>query len=282
MSSDLRYDEIGYWSEVKLDIIREYAAAYSRIISSQMSPKFYHLYIDAFAGGGLHKSKSTGEFILGSPANALLVDPPFREYHFIDLDEMKVESLEGLAGTREDVRVYRGDCNQILLTEVLPRAKYEDYRRALCVLDPYGLHLDWEVVTTIGQMRSVEIFLNFPVADMNRNVLRHKRDQVSQAQIDRMNRFWGDDSWQNAAYIPAKQMDLFREDSEEKASNEIMAEAYRKRLVEMAGFNNVPSPIAMRNTKNAIVYYLFFASHKPVAEGIIRDIFKKYANRRGD
>jgi len=35
MSSDLRYDEIGYWSEVKLDIIREYAAAYSRIIRSQ-------------------------------------------------------------------------------------------------------------------------------------------------------------------------------------------------------------------------------------------------------
>jgi len=25
----MRYDEIGYWSEVKLDIVREYAAAYS-------------------------------------------------------------------------------------------------------------------------------------------------------------------------------------------------------------------------------------------------------------
>jgi len=195
---------------------------------------------------------------------------------------MKVESLEGLAGTREDVRVYRGDCNHILLTEVLPRARYENYRRALCVLDPYGLHLDWEVVTTIGQMRSVEIFLNFPVADMNRNVLRHKRDQVSQAQIGRMNRFWGDDSWQNAAYIPAKQMNFLRKTLQEKASNEAMAEAFRKRLKQVAGFKNVPRPIAMRNTKNAIVYYLFFASQKPVAEDIVRDIFKKYENRRGN
>lgn len=70
MATDLRYDEIGYWSEIKLDIIKEYAAAYSRILSSRTSPNFYHLYIDAFAGAGKHKSKSTGEFVLGSPANA--------------------------------------------------------------------------------------------------------------------------------------------------------------------------------------------------------------------
>lgn len=28
MPKGLKYDEIGYWSEVKLDIIKEYAAAY--------------------------------------------------------------------------------------------------------------------------------------------------------------------------------------------------------------------------------------------------------------
>jgi len=27
--SKLQFDEIGYWSEIKLDIIKEYAAAYS-------------------------------------------------------------------------------------------------------------------------------------------------------------------------------------------------------------------------------------------------------------
>ena len=45
-----KYDEIGYWSEIKLDIIKDYAAAYSRILSSQKKPNFYHIYIDAFAG----------------------------------------------------------------------------------------------------------------------------------------------------------------------------------------------------------------------------------------
>ena len=281
MTKHLQYDEIGYWSEIKLDIIKEHAAAYSRILSSQSSPRFYHVYIDAFAGAGKHKSKTTGDFVLGSPANALLVRPPFREYHFIDLDEQKVESLEQLAGTREDVFIHYGDCNQILLDKVLPKAKYESYRRALCVLDPYGLHLDWDVIYAMGQMQSVEIFLNFPVADMNRNVLWRKPEAVPPAQIDRMNRFWGDDAWRKEAYEPSRQFTLFGEIEEEKVSNEAIAEAFQMRLKKVAEFQNVPKPIAMRNTQNAIVYYLFFASQKPVAENIVQYIFKKYADRRG-
>ncbi|TET82082.1 MAG: hypothetical protein E3J37_07970 [Anaerolineales bacterium] len=96
-----------------------------------------------------------------------------------------------------------------------------------------------------------------------------------------MNRFWGDDSWRKAAYVQSLQMDLFGKTEEEKVSNEAIAEAFRKRLKEVAGFPNVPKPIAMRNTLNAVVYYLLFASHKPVAEDIVKYIFNKYANRRG-
>lgn len=282
MTHSLRYDEIGYWSEIKLDIIKEYASAYSQILSSQNRPKFYHLYIDAFAGSGKHKSKITGDFVLGSPANALLVNPPFKEYHFIDLNEQKIESLEKIAETHRNVHIHHGDCNQVILDKVLPHAKYEQYRRALCVLDPYGLHLDWKVIYLAGQMRSVEIFINFPVADMNRNILWRKPEGVSPIQIERMNRFWGDDSWQKEAYIPSPQMKLFGEIEKEKVSNEVIAEAFRTRLQKVAAFQNVPKPIAMRNTQNSIVYYLFFASHKPVAENIVQDIFNKYADRRGN
>jgi three-Cys-motif partner protein len=91
------FDEIGYWSEVKLDIVREYAAAYSRILTAKNLP---HVYIDAFAGAGQHVSKNTGEFVPGSPLNALNVQPPFREYHFIDLNAAKIEHLQNLAGAR--------------------------------------------------------------------------------------------------------------------------------------------------------------------------------------
>jgi three-Cys-motif partner protein len=281
MARESKYDEIGYWSEIKLDIIKDYAAAYSRILSSQKNPNFYHIYIDAFAGAGKHISKKTGTSVLGSPMNALHVEPPFREYHFIDLDKQKISSLEEIAGSRQDVRIYHGDCNLVLLEEVLPNAEYKDYRRVLCILDPYGLDLNWEVIYTVGRMKSVDIFLNFPVADINRNVLWRKPEGVSAAQIERMNQFWGDESWRQEAYVPSPQIKLFGETEELKTSNEVIAEAFRKRLEKKAGFRNVPEPIAMRNTQNAVVYYLFFASHKPVAEGIVKDIFKKYKNRRG-
>lgn len=112
----------------------------------------------------------TGEFFPGSPFNALMVKPPFREYHYIDIDRKKIDELEKLAGSRKDIKIYHGDCNKVLLNKVLPCAKYSDFRRAL---------------------------------------------------------------------------------------------------------------FAMRNTQNAVVYYLFFAAHKPVAEDIVKDIFKKYKNRRG-
>jgi len=36
----------------------------------------------------------------------------------------------------------------------------------------------------------------------------------------------------------------------------------------------------MRNSNNAIVYYLYFASQKPIAAHIVKDIFKKYSNWR--
>ncbi len=47
------------------------------------------------------------------------------------------------------------------------------------------------------------------------------------------------------------------------------------------GFERVPDPLPMRNSKGAIVYYLFFASQKDTAEHIVLDIFRKYEERGG-
>src|ERR1700674_5738193 len=171
MKSQPQFDEIGYWSEIKLEILRKYAAAYSTILAARKNPLLHHVYIDDFAGAGVHVSRSTGEFVSGSPRNALEVRPPFREYHFIDIDRKKVASLKRLIGERADVHFYVGDCNRILLDKIFPFVQYTQYRRGLCILEPYGLHLDWKVIQTAGEMKTVDLFLNFPVADMNRNVL---------------------------------------------------------------------------------------------------------------
>lgn len=273
----LKFDTVGYWSEIKLAIIRKYASAYSTVLmaSGRRSTSFHHVYIDGFSGAGTHRSKTTGELIPGSPQIALGIVPPFAEYHFIDMNETKTDYLRTITAGCGNAHVYNDDCNVVLKRDIFPQIRYDEYRRGLCVLDPYGLHLDWEVIRAAAETRTVEIFLNFPVADMNRNVLWRNIEGVDPEDIVRMNAYWGDESWREVAYrsIPG----LFGP-MEEKTDNQTVAEGFRKRLIEVAGFKHVPEPIPMRNSNNAVVYYLFFASQNATGGKIARDIFKNYRN----
>jgi len=269
--SKIKLDEIGYWSEIKLEIVKKYASAYSTIMSRQQFIKGY--YIDGFAGAGVHLSKSTQEPILGSAINALLIAPPFTGYHFIDLNGDKTKFLKELSEGKPNVNIYTGDCNKVLLDKIFPAIKYENYKRALCLLDPYGLDLDWKVMYAAGQSKAIEIFLNFPLMDMNRNILLKKTDGVDEKQVKRMNAFWGDNSWHQISY--KKRKGLF-ETYEVKTSHIPLIEAFRERLKNVAGFAYVPEPVPMRNTKGGIVYYLFFASPNKTGHKIVEDIFRKY------
>jgi len=271
----LKHDIIGYWSEVKLDIVRRYATEYSKIISAQKHIS-KHIYVDAFAGSGHHISKRTGGFVAGSPLNALLVEPPFPEIHLIDLDGTKADQLRKAVGSRRDVFVHTGDANQVLLKEVFPRCRYEEFHRALCLLDPYALSVDWQLIATAGKMRSIEIFYNFMIMDANMNILWRNPQKVAADQLSRMDKVWGDRTWRDAAY--KKEPGLFGE-IEEKTDNEVIAQAFKTRLKKIAGFKYVPDPMPMRNNKGAVVYYLFFASPNQTGAHIVEYIFEKYRKR---
>lgn len=266
--------EIGTWSEIKLQIVREYAEKFSIVLSKQNFIK--HDYIDAFAGAGFHLSRNTKGIIPGSPLNALYVNPPFNELYLIDLDGKKTEILSDLTENRKNVHIYQGDCNQILLKHVFPKVRYEDYRRALCLLDPYGLHLKWEVIAAAGQMKSIEIFLNFPIMDMNRNVLLKKLELTNEKESERMTAFWGDESWKSVAYVESPQASLFGPANMDKATNDAIAESFRERLKNLAGFKFVPEPIKIKNSIGATLYYLFFASHNETGNRIAEHILKSH------
>jgi len=272
----VKFDEIGYWTAVKLDIIQKYAAAYTKILQSKPSIKKY-LYIDAFAGSGYHVLKRTGDFVRGSPLNALNIEHPFNEYHLIDLDGDKIDALKQQVGTRQKVFFYKGDANEVLLDNIFPLCRYEAYHRALCLLDPYALNVDWNVLMTAGKMGSIEIFYNFMIMDANMNVFLRNPDKVTTEQAARMDKVWGDRTWRTAAYNP--QQTLFGDTVDIKASNEDIAEIFRRRLETVAGFKYVPKPIPMHNKKGAVVYYLYFASPNEAGARIVTDIFNKYRTK---
>lgn len=279
--SDLPFqpDEIGYWSELKLEIVEKYGQGYTNAFN-KLGAGLKKYYIDGFSGAGVHLSKRTGEQIEGSPARALKIVPPFDGFYFIDMNADKTAYLETVRAGRENVEIHTGDTNPYL-KGLLPTLKYSAYKRALCLLDPYGLHLDWEVMQIAGQLKTVDLFLNFPIMDINRNVLRHDRTKVAPDDTERMNRFWGDDSWDAAAYVETGQTAMFDFGPEkQKQDNEAIVTAFRERLRKVAGFKYVPAPLAMTNRNNAVVYYLFFASANDTGRKIIESIFSKYRQHR--
>jgi three-Cys-motif partner protein len=129
-------------------------------------------------------------------------------------------------------------------------------------------------------MESVEIFLNFPTLDINRNALVVDPSKAKPEHIRRMNRFWGDDSWRRIAYSLDELSGL---EIKKWASRSLLATAFRERLRNVAGFAHVPEPVVMKTkvTRGPVLYYLFFASYNTVGNKIVSYIFDKYRAREG-
>jgi|SRR3990172_8826160 len=270
----MKLDQIGFWSEIKLEIIKKYARAYTTVLSRQLWCKGY-VYIDAFAGAGMHISKTTGGVIQGSPLNALEVQPSFTEYYFIDLDEERVNLFEEIAKENPRVHAYQGDCNEILLNKIFPIFTYESFKRALCILDPYKINIEWKTIKKASYLDTIDMFINFSIMDANRNILFEDLSIAKPEDIARMNACWGDEQWKELLY--KKQKNLFGEVHEIRTDNfKKLALEYKERLKKVAGFKYVPEPILMRNTRNGPLYYLYFVSQNNVANKIVNDIFDKY------
>jgi three-Cys-motif partner protein len=91
-----------------------------------------------------------------------------------------------------------------------------------------------------------------------------------------MDAVWGDSTWRTVVYRSCP--DLLGE-KEKKVPNREIAHAFRDRLKRVAGFEFVPDPIPMRNTRGATVYYLYFASPNKNGAKIVGDIFNSYRTR---
>ncbi len=284
----LKLDEVGVWTETKLAIIREYIEAYAKIFSAPNQQRYglQHIYIDGFSGPGQHISRNTRARIEGSPLNALGVASPFKELYFVDANPRKIAHLQKIINEKygsqmNNAHVMSGDCNELLPKKIFPIVERDQKKRAVCLLDPYGMHVKWEVIRRAGQSKKMDVFINFSTMDINMNALTKYKNTATPAGILRFSELWGDASWENEFYAP----DLFgdhRKISFSQGANEKLAERFRHRLVEIAGFRCVPEPIPMKNKSGGTVYYLFFASYNDnAAKNIIEAIFKKHRKKLG-
>ena len=270
-------DVIGPWSEDKLEMLRKYLHAYTAIMQGQRWCRNGYHYIDAFAGTGKPRARDEERYIDGSPRVALTIQHPFHSYTFIEKTSWRVQRLRELEDEfpDRDIRIREGDCNRIITTEITPRIRYERFNRGLTVLDPFGMDIEWSTIEQISETRAIEIFMNFPVMALNRTVLPNDPNALTEAQIERMNRFWGSSEWRGDIYeqVPT----LFGPPVEMKicrTTGQRLGRLFKKRLEEV--FPCVTAPLVMTNSKNAPLYCLIFAGHNLTGAKIVQEIFQRY------
>jgi len=273
----MREDIIGPWSRDKLKLLGKYLQAYVTIFKNQEWCQGYY-YIDAFACSGKLRLRDADaqEYIDGSPLVALKLDPPFSGYFFVEISPWRIERLQELVGAypNRQIQIFQGDSNKILMDEIMPKIRYADFKRGFIFLDPFGMQVEWQTVEKIAEARSLETFLNFPLMALNRSVLKSRFDEISEKDIERMNKFWGIDEWIGEIY--SEQKNLFGGIEWEKTVSKAraLANIFKGRLEKV--FDCVSEPLVMRNSRNAPLYCLFYAGHNPTGKKITNDIFERY------
>lgn len=269
-------DSIGPWSEDKLALLRKYLEAYTTIMQGQRWCRNGYHYIDAFAGTGKPRARDEERYIDGSPRVALTIRYPFNSYTFIERMPWRVQRLQELKKEfpDRDVRIREGDCNDIIKAEIVPSICYERFNRGLIFLDPFSMDVEWPTIQEIAGTGALEIFLNFPVMALNRTVLPNDPNALTEAQIRRMNNFWGSTEWRGDIYQQVSTLFGTVEMKMQPTTGKRLGGLFTRRLREV--FPHVTEPLVMTNSRNAPLYCLIFAGHNVTGARIVREIFQRY------
>jgi three-Cys-motif partner protein len=172
------------------------------------------------------------------------------------------------------------DGNRVLEEVVVPKLQYRERRRGFVLLDPYGLQLEWEVVKKLGKTRSADVAINFPTMDINRNSALRDQASIAEANATRMTKWWGDESWKEQFYGPGPKLLHGESTNRKTVNNDDVVEMYRQRLLSEGGYEFVTNPLPMKNSQNAVLYYILLASNNETAVRIMDEILDRYRKPR--
>jgi three-Cys-motif partner protein len=290
----------GDWTRDKLERVRKYLCAYTRIFKSNPRAAYYTtIYVDAFAGTGEHIKTGkrrpkqapggffpdepdidTEAFQKGSARIALEVEPPFDRFLFIEHSAKHVAALEKLQREFEDrsnqIQIQRGDANDLLKKW----CQHTDWQRhrAVVFLDPYGMQVDWTTLEAIAKTKAVDLWLLFPLG-MAINRLLTRNEPPPQEWADALTRIFGTEDWKSEFYAKKTQPTLFGPEETERKDTDFsrIGRFFLKRLRSL--FAQVaPNPLVLENSTGVPIYLLCFAvgnlKGAPTAVKIAMDILE--------
>jgi three-Cys-motif partner protein len=261
------------WTAEKLD----YLERYLHMFTTAMRGKPWRAlnYIDLFAGPGKCQHEVSHEVYLGSPLLALTTQHAFDHYFFVDLDAANIQALKlrcQHSPHADRIEYFQEDCN----TAVHPITRkircwnqhfVED--QWLCLnfafLDPEGLELQWSTVKTLAQLRT-DLVIHYSQMGLQRNIPLDI-EESGETSIDR---FFGGRDWR----------DIYRQGQGKPGVYGELIRLYKRKLCDL-GYVDVKSadevwrvPM-MRNTKNAPLYALIFASKSDLGEKFWREVTQR-------
>jgi three-Cys-motif partner protein len=147
---------VGEWSRDKHYFLTGYINAFTGSMKKKWSGLHY---IDLFAGAGVERLETSAELSWGSPLISAHTRYSFSRLHLCEKNRRNYTALNTrVAKVRPDSQVLHGDANQRIqeiVKEIPPRTL------SLAFLDPYGLHLDFDTLGGLSQVRA-DLIIFFP------------------------------------------------------------------------------------------------------------------------
>lgn len=149
-----------------------FLSRYINAFTTSMKGKWSGLhYIDLFAGAGIERLNESGTLDWGSPLIAAQAPHPFTALHLCEKNKRKYEALvQRIHRLGLDSQILRGDANEKIheIMRTMPPKTL-----SLAFLDPYGLHLEFETIKRLSDIRA-DLIIFFPDRlDALRNWDRH-------------------------------------------------------------------------------------------------------------
>jgi three-Cys-motif partner protein len=116
-------------------------------------------YIDLFAGAGIERLKESKTLEWGSPMLAAQIRFPFTRLHLCEKSKVKHRVLTArVSRIRSDSQILHGDANERIdeIVRAIPAGTL-----SLAFLDPYGLHLEFETIQKLSEVRA-DLIIFFP------------------------------------------------------------------------------------------------------------------------